>query len=54
MMWLKSCPRCQGDLYLEHDIEFSSVKCIQCGHYMPDAPERVRVVLNTSARKSAA
>ena len=30
-MEMKSCPRCQGDLYIDRD-QFGSYKCcIQCG-----------------------
>jgi len=31
MMWLKSCPRCHGDLVLDSDYYGSYVSCIQCG-----------------------
>ena len=31
MFWLKACPRCHGDLYLEEDIFGSYVACLQCG-----------------------
>ena len=32
MIWLKACPRCNGDLYLDNDMAFSDVVCLQCGH----------------------
>lgn len=32
MMWLKSCPRCTGDLFMERAIGESYVSCLQCGH----------------------
>jgi hypothetical protein len=35
-MWLKSCPRCAGDLYREVDIQGPSVCCLQCGHQLTD------------------
>ena len=31
MMWLKSCPRCRGDLVLDSDYYGRYVSCIQCG-----------------------
>lgn len=31
MMWLKSCPRCRGDLMLDSDYYGHYVSCIQCG-----------------------
>jgi len=31
MMWLKSCPRCRGDLVLDSDYYGHYVSCIQCG-----------------------
>lgn len=32
MFWLKSCPRCHGDLYDKTDIYGSYIDCFQCGH----------------------
>ena len=34
MFWLKSCPRCNGDLYENHDIHGTYVACLQCSHYL--------------------
>ena len=31
-MWLKSCPRCGGDLYNEEHIDGTEVACLQCAH----------------------
>ena len=31
MVWLKSCQRCCGDLYMETDQFGSYVSCFQCG-----------------------
>ena len=32
MLWTKSCPRCQGDVFLDHD-EYGYYKhCLQCGN----------------------
>ena len=34
MMWLKSCPRCRGDLNEGSDIHAPYVACVQCGYYL--------------------
>ncbi|MDA0264772.1 MAG: hypothetical protein O3A93_11395 [Chloroflexi bacterium] len=34
MFWLKSCPRCFGDLYDNADIYGNYIDCLQCGHYL--------------------
>ncbi|HEY8475807.1 MAG TPA: hypothetical protein VIN09_02940 [Chloroflexota bacterium] len=44
MMWLKSCPKCRGDLYLEPVVGAGPrsgylVTCLQCGHNLTDAEE---------------
>ena len=31
MFWLKGCPRCCGDLYVDQDQYGSFVSCLQCG-----------------------
>lgn len=31
MIWLRSCPRCHGDLTLESDIYGRYLSCLQCG-----------------------
>lgn len=39
MLWLKTCPRCRGDVYTEKDI-FETyetyLKCLQCGHVLSE------------------
>ncbi len=37
---LKSCPRCNGDLYAASDMYGSYAQCIQCG-YMKDLEKAV-------------
>ena len=32
MMELKACPRCHGDLRVDHDIYGNFKQCIQCGN----------------------
>ncbi len=39
MMWLKSCPRCSGDLYIEYQVGETNVVCLQCGHILTKAQE---------------
>jgi DNA-directed RNA polymerase subunit M/transcription elongation factor TFIIS len=32
-MWkYKGCPRCQGDIFIDEDIDESYEKCLQCGY----------------------
>ena len=40
--WLKSCPRCHGDLVLEQDRWGRYRVCIQCGH-LEDGREDLRL-----------
>ena len=47
MFWLKSCPRCGGDLYDERDQYGHYIVCIQCGHYLTEAEE---VILKYAAQ----
>ena len=37
MMYLRECPKCNGDLNAEEDIHGKFVSCMQCG-YLKDAP----------------
>lgn len=34
MFWLKSCPRCHGDLYQDNDLYGTYISCLQCGRYI--------------------
>jgi ribosomal protein S27AE len=36
MFLLKACPKCGGDVFVEHD-EYGNadLKCLQCGRYLP-------------------
>ena len=38
MIWLKECPRCQGDLILDQDQYGRFKTCVQCG-YLRDVVE---------------
>lgn len=42
MFWLKSCPRCNGDLFDNSDVYGNYIDCFQCGHYLT-AEEDARV-----------
>ena len=39
MFWLKSCPRCAGDLYDARDLFGGYLACLQCGHYLSELEE---------------
>lgn len=39
MFWLKCCPRCGGDLYLNKDIWGRYLACVQCGHHLGEAED---------------
>ena len=44
MMELKACPRCRGDLRVDHDMYGNFKQCIQCGNSIElkqDARRRV-------------
>jgi hypothetical protein len=39
VMWLKACPKCEGDLYLRREIDGKDIVCIQCGYTRHILPE---------------
>ncbi len=39
MFWLKSCPRCHGDLNENTGIYGNYISCLQCGHYLTAVEE---------------
>lgn len=41
-MYLKSCPRCSGDLYTTYDTDGPLIDCIQCGYQTPVVTKKVR------------
>ena len=54
---LKSCPRCQGDLYLEHERELVFAKCLQCARIYYDVAadcEPWLIMEQPDARRKAA
>ena len=44
-MWLKACPKCEGDLYLQHEIDGKDIVCAQCGYTRHILPEHIRVTV---------
>jgi uncharacterized Zn finger protein (UPF0148 family) len=32
MFWLKACPRCKGDLFLDANARGKDIVCLQCGY----------------------
>jgi predicted nucleic-acid-binding Zn-ribbon protein len=34
MLWLKSCPKCGGDLFGETQSRYDDVSCLQCGYVL--------------------
>lgn len=41
MVYLKSCPRCRGDLFTERDHRDRYITCLQCGHTLTTTEETV-------------
>ena len=50
MLYLKSCPKCHGDMFLEKDSYGAYRQCLQCG-LMKDLVEKKPVL--AQARKTA-
>ena len=43
MFYFRSCPKCQGDMYLERDAYGSYRKCLQCGRMIElESPKAAR------------
>ncbi|MQF89703.1 MAG: hypothetical protein FI737_11540 [SAR202 cluster bacterium] len=51
MYWLKSCLKCQGDLFENTDVYGRYIDCFQCGHYLT-AVEEALIRLNTPFGKT--
>ena len=39
--WLRTCPKCGGDLKLQPDLTVPYVGCVQCGLELNPAQERL-------------
>jgi hypothetical protein len=50
MVWLKACPRCKGDLFLDEDNYGKFQSCLQCG-YMRDLSHASRKFLSPTPIK---
>ena len=53
IMWLKACPRCRGDLYVERLVDGEQITCLQCG-YSPSYRLEKRVPTSGAAGKTPA
>lgn len=54
MVWFRSCPKCQGDLFLTQEMDGYAVSCLQCSRALrPDEEARLGLHL-TSERAMAA
>ena len=42
MLYLKSCPRCAGDIHADSDMHGMFLKCLQCGFSKDLTPEIAR------------
>lgn len=51
MLVLKACPRCHGDLILEVTRDTDYYECLQCGHVLSMAQERLLGITPTHARR---
>ena len=40
MLWLKTCPKCSGDLHQREDQFGSYIVCLQCGRCLSEVDER--------------
>ena len=53
MIWLKECPKCQGDLVLDQDHYGKFKTCVQCG-YLRDVVETTVSVSPAAADNNGA
>ena len=57
MFWLRACPRCRGDLYLErNELGDNEVYCLHCGFRRfskPDTPGGLKTGLRAENRAAA-
>lgn len=53
-LWLRSCPRCRGDLYLAPTIEpvGPEFKCLQCARVYAQLPARNHTELMPAAARN--
>ena len=53
MLYVKACPRCQGDVELGSDMYGRYLACLQCG-YMIDSREEALAALKLAAARTKA
>ncbi|MBI4202200.1 MAG: hypothetical protein HY532_03680 [Chloroflexi bacterium] len=46
-LWLKQCPKCQGDLFLDRDMYGPFVSCLQCGYYLNEGQMQALLAAST-------
>ena len=51
MVWLKACPKCKGDLFLDQDHYGKYQSCMQCG-YMRDLLAQTAAAAQALATRS--
>jgi transcription initiation factor TFIIIB Brf1 subunit/transcription initiation factor TFIIB len=44
MFWLKSCPKCHGDLHDVQEVGERYISCLQCGRVVTDASLKAQVL----------
>jgi len=55
MLYLKSCPRCKGDIYVNRDMYGDYKECLQCGLTQEiDKPDEFASVQRAAPRKKRA
>lgn len=56
MLYLKSCPRCAGDINADSDMHGMFLKCLQCGFSKDLSPEMAKNLFGNQeeARRVAA
>ncbi len=42
VLFKNRCRHCGGDMYLEEDVGFTELVCLQCGHRITAPPRAVR------------
>jgi DNA-directed RNA polymerase subunit RPC12/RpoP len=45
--WLKTCPRCRGDLREESDVYGKYIACVQCGYILRAEQEELLIAVGT-------
>lgn len=51
MLYLKSCPRCSGDIYEGFDMFGHFLACVQCGYELTD-PQTTHLKIEYTAKRT--